>query len=53
MTVKSGLACRGSSGLDAELGGVEALQRWDDPERGIVSPGEFLPMTSAPEPCWR
>jgi diguanylate cyclase (GGDEF)-like protein len=27
-----------------KLEGVEALLRWDDPERGIVSPGEFLPI---------
>jgi diguanylate cyclase (GGDEF)-like protein len=27
-----------------KLDGVEALLRWDDPERGIVSPGEFLPI---------
>ena len=25
-----------------QLDGVEALLRWDDPERGIVLPGEFL-----------
>jgi diguanylate cyclase (GGDEF)-like protein len=27
-----------------EVNGVEALLRWDDPERGIVSPSEFLPI---------
>jgi diguanylate cyclase (GGDEF)-like protein len=27
-----------------KMAGVEALLRWDDPERGIVSPGEFLPI---------
>jgi diguanylate cyclase (GGDEF)-like protein len=27
-----------------QLDGVEALLRWDDPERGIVLPGEFLPI---------
>jgi diguanylate cyclase (GGDEF)-like protein len=26
------------------LEGVEALLRWEDPERGIISPGEFLPI---------
>jgi diguanylate cyclase (GGDEF)-like protein len=27
-----------------KLNGAEALLRWDDPERGIVSPAEFLPI---------
>jgi diguanylate cyclase (GGDEF)-like protein len=27
-----------------KLQGAEALLRWDDPERGIVSPAEFLPI---------
>ncbi len=26
------------------LGGLEALLRWRDPDRGLVLPGEFLPM---------
>jgi diguanylate cyclase (GGDEF)-like protein/PAS domain S-box-containing protein len=28
-----------------QVRGVEALIRWNHPARGIVSPGEFLPMT--------
>ena len=27
-----------------ELTGVEALARWDDPERGLVAPSEFIPV---------
>ena len=27
-----------------QIMGFEALMRWDHPERGIVSPGEFLPL---------
>ena len=30
--------------LDGSLRGVEALIRWQDPERGVVSPGEFIPV---------
>jgi EAL domain-containing protein (putative c-di-GMP-specific phosphodiesterase class I) len=27
-----------------QLMGVEALLRWEDPERGLVPPGEFIPL---------
>lgn len=30
--------------LSGRILGYEALMRWDHPERGIVSPGEFLPL---------
>ena len=29
---------------DGQITGVEALVRWEHPERGLVSPAEFLPM---------
>gem|GEM_PF-334170 len=27
-----------------EIGGFEALARWEHPEKGLVSPGEFIPL---------
>lgn len=30
--------------LDGRILGVEALLRWEDPERGLVEPREFLPL---------
>jgi EAL domain-containing protein (putative c-di-GMP-specific phosphodiesterase class I) len=30
--------------LHDHIVGVEALIRWEDPERGLVPPGEFIPM---------
>ena len=32
--------------VDGSLIGVEALIRWRHPERGIVSPGEFMPVVN-------
>jgi diguanylate cyclase (GGDEF)-like protein/PAS domain S-box-containing protein len=29
---------------EGEITGAEALVRWRDPERGLVSPGEFIPV---------
>lgn len=34
-------------GIDGGLRGFEALARWDHPERGQVSPGEFIPVAES------
>lgn len=36
---------------DGKLVGAEALIRWRHPERGLVSPGEFMPVLNASEIC--
>ncbi len=30
--------------IDGKIAGVEALMRWSHPERGMVAPGDFLPV---------
>ena len=34
----------GDGALREDIVGVEALIRWQDPERGMVQPGEFIPV---------
>ncbi len=35
---------------DGRVFGVEALIRWQDPQRGLIAPGEFLPYIENVEP---
>jgi diguanylate cyclase (GGDEF)-like protein len=32
------------SGIDHQISGFEALVRWNHPERGLIPPGEFIPI---------
>jgi diguanylate cyclase (GGDEF)-like protein/PAS domain S-box-containing protein len=32
------------SGIDHHIFGLEALVRWNHPERGLIPPGEFIPL---------
>ena len=38
---------------DGQVFGVEALVRWQDPGRGLIPPGEFLPYFQSVEPMER
>ncbi|MCC6075670.1 putative bifunctional diguanylate cyclase/phosphodiesterase [Pseudomonas sp. GCM10022188] len=38
---------------DGRVLGVEALVRWQDPGRGLIAPGEFLPYFQSVEPLER
>ena len=38
---------------DGRLFGVEALIRWQDPQRGLIAPGEFLPYIESVGPLER
>ena len=43
VSLDSSLSC-GSGSVNDHMVGVEALVRWCDPERGMLPPGEFIPI---------